>query len=125
MKPNDMSNMFSKDFTQSIICQIYFQKILPNHMFLKRFIPPNHMFLKRFVPPNHKCSTLAELERCLAFDALALLGGNEYLVQVVLNSFHNTIRNVSHIFWVFGKIFFCGFGMSIWFRWSQLFPQYY
>ena len=28
------------------------------------------------------CYTLAELERCLAFDALALLGGNEYLVQV-------------------------------------------
>ena len=25
---------------------------------------------------------LVELERCLAFDALALLGGNEYLVQV-------------------------------------------
>ena len=31
-----------------------------------------------------------ELERCLAFDALALLGGNEYLVQVDPHCFCTT-----------------------------------
>ena len=38
-----------------------------------------------------------ELERCLAFDALALLGGNEYLVQVEYFCEKSAIRRAKNI----------------------------
>ena len=58
------------------------------------------------------CYKLAELERCLAFDALALLGGNEYLVQVGISCakfflvLFVGVRFFSMSIWVFCDTFY-------------------